>query len=346
MILADALIADNRPLGIGVYTINVLRELLKIREDIVVLTHTPELFKAKHFLKAPTNVSPEFGKWAALRRLLYIQTLRGKSTLYRTYHSISLFWNGPQIITIHDLQPILIPDKYREQRWLYLFFLKPFIGRVQHIITVSERSKADILEFFKVGPDKVTVAYPSYDSQLYHPIPGVFPDTDRPYLLMVGARYRYKNAEVVLKALLKLPRYRLIVVGTSESYGKELLALANELGVTSQLEIHGYVPREELPFLYARAFALVFPSQYEGFGLPVLEAMAVGCPVIGTDAVAEAGGDAILYAVKDDPDSWVEAVGRLESEREKYVKKGFERIKRFSWKATAERINEVLQRFA
>ncbi len=349
MILADTLIADDRPLGIGIYTINVVRELLKIRRDVVVLTHTPELFPEAHRKLAPKGTAPKFGKKAALRRLLYLQTLIGRGVLYRTYHSLSLFWRGPQIITVHDIQPIVLPGKYPEQTLLYRYFLKPFIGKADRIITVSERSRADIVEFFNVKPDRVVVAYPSYDRDLYRPMD---PEgarrslgMERPYLLLVGARYPYKNADVVIRALPKLP-YDFVIVGTEESYAQRLSELARSLGVEGRVRILGYVEREKLPLFYAGAFALVFPSRYEGFGLPVLEAMATGCPVVGTETVVEAGGDAILYALPDDPDSWVEALRKLEQRRDEYVRKGFERVKRFSWRRTAERINEVLNEYA
>ncbi len=349
MILADTLIADDRPLGIGIYTINVVRELLKLRRDIVVLTHTPELFPEAHKKLAPKETAPKLGKRAALRRLLYLQTLVGRGVLYRTYHSISLLWRGPQIITIHDIQPIVLPDKYREQTLLYRYFLRPFIGKADRIITVSERSRADIVEFFNVKPEKVVVAYPSYDHDLYRPMdPEVARRSlgfDRPYLLLVGARYPYKNADVVIRALRKLS-YDFVIVGTGEGYARRLLDLSRSLGVEDRVRIFGYVERHKLPLFYAGSFALVFPSRYEGFGLPVLEAMASGCPVVGTETVVEAGGDAILYALPDDPDSWVEAIRKLEQSREEYVRRGLERVKGFSWKRTAERINEVLSEYA
>lgn len=348
MIVADTLIADDRPLGIGIYTINVVRELLKLRRDIVVLTHTPELFPGAHRKVAPRDTAPKFGKKAALRRLLYLQTLIGRGVLYRTYHSISLFWRGPQIITIHDIQPIILPDKYREQTLLYRYFLKPFIWKADRIITVSERSRADIVEFFNVKPDRVVVAYPSYDHELYRPMDPELARRslgfDRPYLLLVGARYPYKNADVIIRALQRLP-YDFVVVGTEERYARRLSELALSLGVEDRVRILGYVNRERLPLFYAGAFALVFPSRYEGFGLPVLEAMATGCPVVGTETVVEAGGDAILYALPDDPDSWVEAIRKLEQNREEYVRRGLERVRKFSWRKTAEKVNDVLSEY-
>ncbi|NPA80420.1 MAG: glycosyltransferase family 4 protein [Thermotogae bacterium] len=345
MILADTLIADDRPMGIGIYTINVVRQLLRLREDMTVLTHSPELFPGARIRLAPKDTAPKYGKGAAVRRLLYIQRLTGRGILYRTYHSISLLWRGPQVITVHDIQPIILPDKYREQAYLYRFFLRPFIWKVDRIITVSERSKADIVEFFRVKPERVLVAYPSYDEELFRPMDGSEARRrlgfGRPYLLMVGARYRYKNAHVVVRALPKLP-YDFIVVGASDEYAEFLRELATSLGVSERVHLRGYVPREELPLLYAGAFALVFPSRYEGFGLPVLEAMASGCPVIGTDTVVEAGGDAILYASPDDPDSWVEAVRQLETRRDEFVRRGLERVKSFSWERTAGQVNRVL----
>ncbi len=343
MILADTLIVGPRPFGIGVYTLNVVKELLRIRDDVVVLTHTPELFPGARKVKAPPHLSPERGKRAALYRLVYLQTLRGKGVLYRTYHSISLFWRGPQVITVHDVQPVIFPERYREQTWLYRYFLKPFIHRVDLVITVSQRAKVDILEFFRLDPDRVEVVYPSYEREVFKPGNSGF-DVP-PYLLMVGAVYPHKNAEVVVKALPYIPEYSLIIVGVGERYGERIRELAERLGVSQRVALLPYREKGELAELYRRAFALVFPSKYEGFGLPVLEAMASGCPVIGTDAVAEAGGKAILYASQEDPLSWVRAVRRLEEEREEYVRRGLERVKGFSWEKTARRISEILGRF-
>jgi hypothetical protein len=118
MILVDAILADEKPTGIGVYTFNLVKNLIKYL-DFEVLTHNPDLFPGLRTVKAPSFVSPSRGKNGAILRTFYLQTLTGKGILYRTYHHISLFWRGKQIITVHDLLPILFPERYREQ---YYFF--------------------------------------------------------------------------------------------------------------------------------------------------------------------------------------------------------------------------------
>jgi glycosyltransferase involved in cell wall biosynthesis len=348
MILVDAILADEKPTGIGVYTFNLVKNLIKYL-DFEVLTHNPDLFPGLRTVRAPSFVSPSRGKNGAILRTFYLQTLTGKGILYRPYHHISLFWRGKQIITVHDLLPILFPERYREQYYFFKYFLKRFINFVDFVITVSHRSKEDIVEFFKIEEGRVRVFYQGYNEEVFKPVE----DKDRilkikgrfglfDYILVVGAQYSHKNVEVVMKAIKYLEPLQLVITGTREPYESILLKTATELGLSDRVKILKYVPQEDLVYLYAGAIALAFPSKYEGFGIPVLEAMAVGTPVIGTYAVKEAGGDAIIYADPDDFESWVSAINKVLKGREDLVRKGFERVKNFSWDKTAREISSFL----
>ncbi len=350
MILLDTLLADEKPTGIGVYTLNLVKNLQKYL-DFTVLTHTPEIFpKGLKFKSAPKIISPSNGKKGAFYRTLYLQTLMGKGILYRTYHHISLFWLGKQIITIHDLLPILFPERYKEQYYLYRYFLKPFINRVDFVFTVSKRSKEDILKFFGIKEERVKVFYQGYNSEVFKPINqrekvlqvknryGLFD-----YVLIVGAQYTHKNVDVVIKALKSLEGLQLLITGTRKPYEDKIFETINRLGLNERVKVLRYVPQEDLVYLYAGALAVAIPSKYEGFGIPVLEAMAVGVPVIGTDAVREAGGDAILYADPDDVESWIEGIKSAINRREELILKGFERVKMFSWDKTAKEISEFIK---
>ncbi len=337
MILLDALIVKENPTGIGIYTIHVAKYLRRYI-DFHLLTSTPESFpdgirkiKATKLTRNP------------LFRTLYIQTLTDSfKLLYRTYHNVSIMWKGIQVITIHDLLPIHFPQRYKAQYYLYRYFLKRNIHKVDLIVTVSERSKRDISEYFNVDEDRIKVFYPSYDEELLKYSGNHRKDREN-FLLMVGAQYIHKNPEVVMKALAHVRHLSLRVVGTSRKYEMSLRKLAHELGISDRVSFIAYASKRELAELYARAFALVVPSKYEGFGIPVLEAFLFGTPVIGTYAVREAGGDAIVYADPEELESWIWAFDEVDSNRELYVRKGYERLKMFSWKTTAEGIARVLK---
>jgi len=354
MILIDALIAGEHPTGIGVYSFHVIQNLPRNLE-FVVLTHSPHLF-ASHIptRKAPAALSPDHGKRAAILRLLYLQTLSGSEILYRTYHGLSLVWRGPQIITIHDILPILFPQRYPHQYYLYRFFLKPWIGKADAIVTVSQRSKSDIVEYFRYPEERVYVFYPGYDATRFRPLRDAHALQRtkaryglRKYLMVVGAQFSHKNVEVVIQALKKIvPSYQLLITGAREPYASRLRELVRDLRLEQYVVFVPYVSHEELPYLYAGAECLVHPSRYEGFGIPVLEAMAVGTPVIGTPAIREAGGDAVIYADPDDPETWIEALKTLQQTRDMYVQKGQARVRHFSWRKTAMGIAKLLQNFS
>jgi len=351
MVLIDTLILGRYPSGIGVYTLNLVRALTNYL-DFTILTHAPELFGLPlRYKVAPKILDPDAGKSPAFLRLLYLQSLRGKGVLYRTYHSISLFWSGKQVITIHDVLPVLFPERYPQQSFMFKYFLKPFIQRVDYVITVSENSKRDILEVFRIPEHRVKVFYQGYDSNIFKP------DLDhtevelakrrlglRNYLIMVGAQFSHKNAEIVIRALREIDSsIQLLITGTKDPYESQIKTLVSELNLEDRVIIKRYISQKELPHLYAGSIALVFPSKYEGFGIPILEAMAVGTPIIGTMAVKEAGGDAILYADPDDVDSWVACVQTAMNKRDYLVRKGLERVKSFSWQKTAKNIAKFIK---
>jgi alpha-1,3-rhamnosyl/mannosyltransferase len=203
--------------------------------------------------------------------------------------------------------------------------------RADHVLAVSERTKRDIVELYGVPAEKVTVTPNGVDASF-------FPDRrqgegDAPYLLFVGAVQRRKDPLAALAAAREvgLP---LVVAGPEKEP-----ELARELRAGGA-DLRGYVPAPLLADLYRGAAALVLPSRFEGFGLPVLEAMACGAPVVAADepALREVGGEAAVYAEGGD---FAAAVRRALEEREQRAAAGIERAKLFSWAETARRTAEV-----
>ncbi len=346
MILIDSLIVGKELSGIGVYTVNLVKHLSKYL-DFEILTSVPEIFKGNYKFKvAPKIVSKNNNKLKSLLRFLYIQTLRGKGILYKTYYEPSIFWKGPQILTIHDIIPVLYKNYYFDKFLIYEF-TKLLIHKIDFIFTVSQRSKEDIVNFFNINEEKVKIFYMSYDEEFFKK------DIDENevlefkkknnltnYFLVVGAQFPHKNVEVLIK-LMKILNddFKLVIIGTKKPYENKIKKLINNLNINNKIRILNYISALELKRYYLGSLALLFPSRYEGFGIPVLEAFSLGIPVIGTMAINEVGANAIEYADFDDVHSWKIAIERVLSNRDYYVNKGFERLKNFSWNKTAKEIS-------
>jgi glycosyltransferase involved in cell wall biosynthesis len=201
------------------------------------------------------------------------------------------------------------------------------VRRAEHVLAVSERTKRDVVELYGVPPEKVTVTPNAVDPAF---TPG---DGHGAYLLFVGAIQRRKDPLAALAAAraVGLP---LVVAGPEKEPD-----VARELRAGGA-ELRGYVSKDELADLYRGASALVLPSRFEGFGLPAVEAMACGTPVVASPepALREVAGDAAVYAEDGD---FAAAVRRALEERDRLVAAGLERAKLYSWPETARRTADV-----
>ena len=202
------------------------------------------------------------------------------------------------------------------------------VRRAVRVLTVSERTKRDLVELYRVAPEKIVVIPNGVDPAFR---PG--PDARRDYALLVGAIQARKDplaaADAAFAAGLSL-----VVAGPAKDP-----ALARELERRGAI-LRGYVPKEELAELYRGAACLVFPSRYEGFGLPVLEAMACGTPVVARPdaALREVAGDAALYA---DGDDLAAAISSALLQRDRLRAAGLARAELFSWEETVRRTLDV-----
>lgn len=269
---------------------------------------------------------------------------------------------GARIVSsVHDVIPISYPqnsstlDTLIYTRWL------PFkLPRVDAIITDSEHAKSDIVRLMHVPSEQVHVTY--YGARdLFRPIPLDEARTtlrtqfniDFPYLLYVGNLTKRKNIELALRGFAQIhtqfPDVRFVVVGPSTFRQTPVGAIAESLGIADKVVVTGAVPDAALPVIYSAAEVFVFPSFYEGFGLPVVEAMACGTPVITSNATSlpEVVGDAGFMVDPNSVDEMVTALTRVLNDpqlRQTMREKGLERTKQFTWKRTAQQTIEVYRK--
>lgn len=253
------------------------------------------------------------------------------------------------VVTVHDLGSEYLPSSHQLKQRLYLSLMQKYqLKTASKIIAVSKATKLDLISRIGIPENKISVIYEGYNKELFH---YDTQDNSLRYFLFVGTVQPRKNLERVIKAFAKVNKHKLLIAGSKGWLSDEIYALPRMLGIEDRVKFLGYVPDKNLSVLYKGAIALVFPSLFEGFGLPILEAQACGCPVITSSissmpevAGPPAGGGAILvdpYSVETIEDAMIRV--QATGVRQQVIKKGLENIKRFSWEKCAKETLEVLE---
>ncbi len=338
---ATPLETDHKKRGIGIYTRNLVEALRRVDKVNEYILFT----KGQKLPKVDLVHHPYFD--------LFFLTLPLKKP-YKT------------IVTIHDLIPLVFPQFYPPGlRGRIKFQIQKFSARgVSAIITDSENSKKDIIRFLKFPEEKIFVVYlaaeeifkPVTNHQFLIDIKSKHKLPDR-FILYVGDVNLHKNLKRLLAAV-KEVNWPLVAVGealTNENLAetKDLLAEIKKLKIEKQILRLGFVKEEDLVGIYNLATLLVEPSLYEGFGLPVLEAMSCGVPVAAsaTSSLPEVGGDAPVYFNSNSQEEMIEAIEKIINWREndpaKYdelKRKGIAKAKKFSWEKTARETTKVYEK--
>ena len=259
---------------------------------------------------------------------------------------------------------VFTKGKYQANSWDYLRWSTEFAVKKAHsIITVSKHTKKDIIENFSAKAERITPVYNGYNSKLYREITDQNKINDllikygieQPYLLYVGRIEKKKNIPLLIEAFAimrdnnKNLKHNLVLAGDA-SYGyDEVNYMIREFGLRAKVRMPGWVEEEDMPYLYNGADAFVFPSNYEGFGIPLLQAMASGLPIIASNvaSIPEVVGEAALlfdpeYALSIS--KAMETILTDESLRKKLSAKGREQIAKFSWRKCAEETLAVLKK--
>jgi glycosyltransferase involved in cell wall biosynthesis len=318
VIVLDADVLGRNRTGEETYVLNLLRELPRVAPDLrfAAVTRHPELVPAGVEAIALTTRSQELRMAWTLPRLL--RTLRPQ--LLHTQHARPLGWRGHSVVTLHDLHFERDPHVMGLLDRLTFKAVVPRAARgSDHVLAVSERTKQDAVELYGIPPEKITVTPHGVDPAF---APGGEPQG---YALFVGAVQARKDPLAAL-AQARNAGLPLVVAGPEKEP-----ALARQLR-DAGADVRGWVEKDELAELYRGASVLLLPSRFEGFGIPALEAMASGTPVVVSDdpALREVVGSAAAPTVR-------EAI----EQRELYRARGLERAKLFSWEETARRTADV-----
>lgn len=277
---------------------------------------------------------------------------KGKPILLNLGNTAPLLYHR-NVITIHDLAWLRYPQYFSKNFVRFYSFLIPKIARkALHIFTVSNFSKGEIMELLKIPSDKITVVYNGV-SDKFRPMEVEKEDL----ILSVATLQPYKNMENLIKGFLLakerklIPQsYRLALVGgINRRVFSTSSSLMESIGGRNDIILTGYMHEDKLVEMYNRAKVFVFVSLYEGFGLPPLEAMACGTPVILSNraSLSEVGGDAALYVEPMSIEDIAEKIALLINDRglwEELRRKGLERARKFRWEDSAKKIMETLNR--
>jgi glycosyltransferase involved in cell wall biosynthesis len=261
----------------------------------------------------------------------------------------------PSIVTVHDVSYARAPELFSRRDRALFRFVRGSVRRAARVIAVSEFTRLDVCDLYRLAPGRV-VAIPNGVSARFRPLADAGERVrerfgiDTPYVLCVGALQPRKNVPLAIEAFARIgPAAQgcaLVVAGGDRGGRPDVLDAIHRARLAGRVHLLGHVEEDDLPALYAGARVLAFPSLYEGFGLPALEAMACGTPVVAssTTGLAEAVGDAGLTVDPRNADDLAEALARVlgdDALRERLVAAGLARAAAFTWARTARATAEV-----
>lgn len=362
--------------GSGVFAYSLIKEFAGLKDKLykweIYLKDKPyrDFPKDDNFLKYKI-ITPRY-LWTqfALPFTLYKEKLQQKSPdiFLSLTHFAPRFCPVPSIITIFDIAYIRFPEMFKKND---LYKLKMWtnysIKRATKIITISEYSKKEIIDYYQIPKDKIIVVYPGYDQSRFHT--GILKETPKiksvlekykinnPFILYIGTVQPRKNLIRLLEAFRNTkrvdPLLKLVIAGMiNEGRGgwmtDNFFQTIRNLKLEKEIIITGYVPDEEIPYLLANSKVFVMPSLYEGFGIPVIEAMATGIPTLisNKSSLPEIASNASLFFNPEDENDMTSGLTKIlgdENLRNNLILKGLENCRKFTWKNSTENVLNILK---
>lgn len=353
-----------RGTGVATYTKNLVDSLLEIDKENEYVLFGSSL-RLKHFLD---NYHTTYSSQSEARfyqippavfeflwnrlHIVPIERFTGKLDVFHTSDWLEPPARCPKVTTIHDLAIFKYPESFtpfgghdivqnlkRKLKWVK--------KESDLVITVSQNSKKDIVEILGIPEEKIRVVYEACNTEFTKKSTE---DTEKikkkygiegDYILAVGTREPRKNLERVIEAFSAVSGQGLavsLVIAGKPGWGENQSSIINS---QSSIKVLGYVPHDELPALYSGARVFVYPSLYEGFGLPVLEAMNCGCPVVTSNvsSLPEVAGDAAVLVNPESVDEIAQGIKMVihdKKTRDAWIRRGFKRAKEFSWRRAAK----------
>lgn len=354
---------DEAYTGIGIYCYDLINSLLALdkKNDYVfihrkggtsdVYEHGEELFLPK---MAPGPL------WILDANIFLSLQKKGLDIVHEPYIGLLMPSGFRQVVTIHDLAPLLFDTGHPTFRFYFKTFMKKVVKRADAIIAISENTKKDIIERYKVPEERVHMIYNGVthipaDPRRTAKLKERFGLKD-PYILTVGSLLPVKNTVMAVDAFARAVEkgnipHKLVLAGRKEVEYEHIKARVKKHGLNKRVIFTDYLDKDEIASLYSAADMFLFPSLYEGFGRPPLEAMGYGVPVISSDSssLPEIVGDAGILIDPKDRNAWAEAimlVAKDEGVRKDLVEKGYVRAKELNWERTGRETLKVYESIA
>ncbi|MGH4049868.1 MAG: glycosyltransferase family 4 protein [Clostridium sp.] len=363
----NATILNDKPTGLGVYTINILKILDELNViDTVIFNNKKEEERYSDILKncKITSIQNEHRKMVPFFRNYLLNkfakdNIREQDLFYSpTQHGIKIK-RVKQIITIHDLIPLYYPRGRIHQYLYYKLMLPKVIKQSSILVTDSHNTKKDLMNKYNIDSSKIEVIYVGFNSPSYvnkdRSVAYIYDKYKlKDYILMVGVNYRYKNLHKVIEIYSK--HYEeigvpLVIAGNCDNkYGKELKKMVENLNMQNNISFLGYLSDIEKDIVYQAASVFIYPSLYEGFGIPPLEAMANGTHVIcsNTSSLPEVVDNAALQVDPKNEEEILRAIKKMininEKDSDMYLEMEHENLKRFGWDKTVNSILSIINK--
>jgi glycosyltransferase involved in cell wall biosynthesis len=358
-ILVNLSILLPQPTGISNYAKNLLPYLKPLNPTLLIANYYPEF----NCYPISGNLTPEQGTKGHFNRLVWTQFQLPQT--YKKLKSHLIFSPNPEaplyvncrfIVMVHDLIPLRFPRRFSLLTSYFRYYIPQVLAQAQHIICNSNSTAKDISDFYHINYSKITAISLAHDANHFRPLNQSYKDRILPsrYYLYIGRYDPHKNLHRLVVAFAGLTNnedYELWLAGPLDKrYTPILQAHVKELGITERVKFLNYVSYNDLPKIINNAIALVFPSLWEGFGFPVLEAMACGTPVITSNisSLPEVAGDAAILINPYDTQEITEAMKIIATDtqlRERLAICGINRANQFSWEKTGEATVEVLKQY-